>query len=290
MGSRTIAAAAISLASVACVRAPSPLTPEVAGSVGVPHKGVLTDAAELPREGVGFRWLRDNDRHYALPRFVKTIERAAAKVARERPGSTLRVGDLSARHGGHVSGHSSHRTGRDADLLLYVETLEGAPTETTDFVHVGPDGLAWDEAGKRFVRLDVEREWLLVKALVEDPDARAQWLFVSVPVKALLVEWARARGEPSETILRAMDAMIQPGRPAQSHDDHIHLRTACEPAEIAAGCEPTGPDRPWFGAAPAPAPPSTTELLMAILQPRDGHGDDGDRDGKSVSGNAKATR
>jgi penicillin-insensitive murein endopeptidase len=241
---------------------------------------VLTKASELPAEGPGYRTLAANHRHYGTPRFVAAIERAAAKVAHERPGSVLTIGDLSAKNGGHISSHSSHRSGRDADLLLYMTTLEGAPVTSTSFVSVGTDGLAWDEPNNRFLRLDVEREWLLVKALVEDPEARVQWLFVSRPVEAILIEWARARGEPGETVVRAMDTLLQPGPPAQSHDDHLHLRIACDPDEIAAGCEPTGPVRPWIAAADAAGllpplattEPTTLELVTSLIVPIDAQG------------------
>lgn len=238
----------------------------------MPHHGVLTRPAELPREGEGYRWLTTSDRHFGVPRFVATIERAAAAVARERPGSTLAVGDLSAKSGGRISHHSSHRTGRDVDLLLYLTTLDGAPVESPGFVQIGVDGLGWDERGQRFLRVDVEREWLLVKTLVEDPGARVQWVFVSRPLEAMLIEWARARGESADTIVRAMDVMLQPAPPAQAHDDHVHVRTACEPAEIAVGCEPTGPERPWIteidvARAHGASGDETAELLEAILQP-----------------------
>jgi penicillin-insensitive murein endopeptidase len=235
---------------------------------------VLTQASELAPEGAGYRVLATNDRHFGTPRFVATIERAAAKVGRERPGSTLTVGDLSAKNGGKISSHSSHRSGRDADLLLYMTTLDGAPVASTSFVHVGNDGLAWDEAEKRFLRFDVEREWILVKTLVEDPEARVQWLFVSKPVEAMLIDWARARGESGDTIVRAMDTLLQPAPPAQSHDDHIHVRIACDADEIAAGCEPTGPVRPWIAASDAPAQaspdvPTTLELVQSLVLPID---------------------
>lgn len=259
-----------------CARAPSSLAPNFSGSIGLPHRGVLTNGAELPAEGSGYRTLSQNQRHFGTPRFVAAIARAAAKVSRERPGSVLTVGDLSARSGGHISSHSSHRSGRDADLLLYMTTLEGAPVTSTSFVSVGTDGLAWDEPRQRFLRLDVERQWLLVKALVEDPEARVQWLFVSRPVEAILLEWARARGESGETIVRAMDAMLQPGPPAQSHDDHLHVRIACTTEEVAAGCEPTGPVRPWIAAADAAqelhaaaaaAATDVPELVMSLIAP-----------------------
>lgn len=239
-------AAALACAFAAgCGRAPTPLAPRLSGTIGMPHRGVLTNGVELPSEGPGYKRLRTNDRNFGIPRFVSALERAAATVARERPGGVLGIGDLSTRTGGRLLPHLSHRTGRDADLLLYLVTPEGVPVESPGFIHVGNDGLAWDEKGKRFLRFDVEREWLLVKALVEDPEARVQWLFASKNVRALLVEWARARGEPPETIVRAMDVMLEP-HPGGPHDDHLHVRTACTPDEIAAGCEHTGPRRAWL--------------------------------------------
>ena len=137
---------------------------------------------------------------------------------------------------------------------------------------MGTDGLAWDEPHQRFLRLDVERQWQLVKALVEDPEARVQWLFVSRPVEAILLEWARARGESGDTIVRAMDVMLQPGPPAQSHDDHLHVRIACTTEEVASGCEPSGPVRPWIAAADAASVtasdvPTTLELVTSLVMP-----------------------
>lgn len=250
-----------------CGRAPSPLAPQRTGSIGTPNRGVLSEPAELPREGDGYRWLRQDDRHHGLPRFVRAIERAAAKVSAERPGGVLAVGDLSTRSGGRLLPHLSHRSGRDADLLLYLTTLDGAPVESPGFVHVGRDGLAWDDKGKRFLRFDVERTWLLVKTLVEDPEARVQWVFANRIVEALLLEWARARGESGETMLRAMEVMLEP-HPGGPHDDHVHVRTDCSPAEVVAGCERTGPRRAWLDALDEPPElPSDRELVDAIVRP-----------------------
>jgi penicillin-insensitive murein endopeptidase len=235
----------------------------------MPNRGILTGAAELPATGDGYKWLRRDDRHHGLPRFVHAIERAAAKVAHDRPGGTLAIGDLSARGGGRLLPHLSHRTGRDADLLLYMTTLDGAPVESPGFIHVESDGLAWDDKGKRFLRFDVERTWLLVKALVEDADARVQWVFANRNVEALLVQWGRARGDRGETIVRALDVMLEP-HPGGPHDDHVHVRTACSPAEIVSGCEPTGPLRPWIDALDREkesAPLPDWELAAALLSP-----------------------
>jgi penicillin-insensitive murein endopeptidase len=244
---RSIALVALVLGLFGCSRIPNPLVPQIGGSIGMPHRGVLTNGRMLPAKAEGLAWLRQDDRHWGIPRFVDTIEHAAASVARQRPGATLVVGDLSAKNGGQLLPHLSHRSGRDADLLLYMTTLDGAPVPSPGFIHVGEDGLAWDPTGKRFLRFDVEREWLLVKELVENRESRIQWIFVHHRVEAMLIEWARAKDEPPETILRAMEVMLEP-HPGGPHDDHIHIRTACSPDELVAGCEYTGPRRAWLDA------------------------------------------
>ena len=180
------------------------------------------------------------------------------------------IGDLSKRLGGQIAGHRSHRTGRDVDLLFYAETPGGESVTSPGFVKFGPDGLAVfpsDRGGTRFIRLDVAREWLLVKALMLSPLANVQWLFISAPLEALLTEYARARGEDAELIWHAETVMLQPGD-SLPHDDHLHLRTACTPEEAMYGCEGGGPYWPWLPALPTVAPPESDDsLLMALLSP-----------------------
>jgi penicillin-insensitive murein DD-endopeptidase len=248
-------------------RTPTPLDPSIEGSIGTTSKGILRNGAEVQKSET-LRWLRGNDRHWGLPRFTRAIERAAAKVAAARPGSVLYVGDLSTRDGGALMPHFSHRNGRDADLLLYLTTLDGAPVHSPGFISFDTDGIAWDAVHRRYLRLDVERQWLLMKALVEDDDARIQWLFVSEVIEALLIQYARARGDDPETISRVQDATLQPD-PGGVHDDHVHVRTACSPEEIVNGCVQTGPERAWFS-APKSAPSERDEdLVAAIILPLD---------------------
>ena len=256
------------VATSACIRAPSPLTPAKSGSVGLPHRGTLSFGARLPSAGRGFARLRNDERRYGTPRLIGAIERAAGVVADARRGSVLVVGDVSVDHGGRLLPHLSHRTGRDADLLLYVSTLDGAMVTSPGFVHFEPDGLAWDPIHKRFLRFDVAREWLLIKSLVTDDDARVQWIFLNHALEPMLIEWARAKGEPAETIRRAEQVLLEP-HPGGVHDDHTHVRVACADDEIARGCEPNGPDRAWFlsGETTRSAPPSIDELIRAVSEP-----------------------
>jgi penicillin-insensitive murein endopeptidase len=142
-------------------------------------------------------------------------------------------------------------------------TLGGAPVDAPDFLHYGSDGLTWDASQGRFLRFDVEREWLLVRALLEDPDARIEWMFASHVIEALLIEWARARGDASDTILRAETVLLEP-HPGGAHDDHIHVRAACSADEETLGCETGGPVRPWL-AKPIGTPGPSDDELVAIL-------------------------
>jgi len=223
--------------------------------------------------GPGFRWLKPSGQHYGVPSLVDVVQRAAAEVERERPGGApLMVGDLSKRLGGQISGHRSHRTGRDVDLLFYIETPSGESLTNSGFYKFGPDGLAYippDHGGPRYVRFDVAREWLLVKSLMTLPQANVQWMFISAPLEALLTEYARARGESSELIWHAETVMLQPGD-SLPHDDHLHLRTACTPEEALVGCEGGGPYWPWLPALPTAAPPESDDsLALALLSPID---------------------
>jgi penicillin-insensitive murein DD-endopeptidase len=254
-----------------CVNAPTVMTPLKYGSIGSPSHGVQTDAAELPKDGTGYFWLRNNDRHYALPRFVHAIERAAAGVATARPGSLLGIGDFSVKGGGQLMPHWSHRTGRDVDLLFYMQTLSGAHVPSPDFIVIEPDGLGFDKARKRFLRLDVEREWLLVKQLVTDDEARVQWIFCHRNVAALLLEWAFARGESTEVIYRAASLLHEPNATSGLHDDHLHVRTECDSDETAGGCITGIPHRPWLSAVttasfePAEIETYARELFQPLL-------------------------
>ncbi|HKQ69137.1 MAG TPA: penicillin-insensitive murein endopeptidase [Polyangiaceae bacterium] len=261
----------VTLVFLGCSSTPSPLTPNMLGTIGAPGHGVLLAGVELPSRGAGYRWLSESGEHYGVPRLVDAVETVAWAVEHQRPGGApLMVGDLSKRSGGQIARHRSHRTGRDVDLLFFAETPEGNSIPSPGFVKYGADGLAFipqESGGPRFVRLDLPREWLLIKALMTTPAANVQWLFISAPLEGLITEYARARGEDPEIIWRAENVMLQP-KDSLPHDDHLHLRTACTPEEALVGCEGGGPYWPWLPPLPMTAPiESDDELILALLEP-----------------------
>jgi penicillin-insensitive murein endopeptidase len=255
----------VAYAATGCISAPSPLTPGYAGAVGAPGSGVQTDGVELPHSGPGFvRFRPQGVNHFGRPRLVAALTRIAAELAAEsRDAPPLVIGDLSARYGGKIDGHQSHRTGRDVDILFHFVTPAGARVTAPGFVHVGDDGLARVHDTGDVLRFDVEQQWRLVRALVDAPEIGVQFMFVSRTIEALLVEYALARGEPLERVLRAQSVMLEPGD-SMSHDDHVHLRIACSREEMAQGCIGGGPYWEWLPPLPSATPFDERELLAAL--------------------------
>lgn len=257
-----LAALALALGTSACISAPSPLNPSLRGSVGVPHSGVLTAGSELPKSGAGFlRFRQHSPNYFGSERLVAALQRVAEKLAKTDPnGAPIVVGDLSAAYGGKIPGHNSHRTGRDVDLLFYYRTSRGAIVTAPGFIHVESDGLARVPETGRLLMFDAERQWRLFRALLEEPGLGVQFLFVSSTVEALIVDYARARGEPLELIYRAQSVMLEP-KDSTPHDDHVHVRVACSPEQAFTGCSGGGPHWEWLD--PLPLPPEIDAQTLA---------------------------
>lgn len=253
--------------TMGCSTVPTPLHPGAKGSVGYPHNGVLTDAAELPEKGAGYAWHRKWGRHFGTPSMIAFLEDATRKAQGQPESFPFLVGDIAQKGGGKASGHHSHRTGRDVDVLFAYMTPGGAPADAPGFVKVHADGLAYvpGARGSTFVRFDVARNWAFVKAMVQSSHAQVQWIFVYRAVESLLVEYARAKGEPNELVWRAETVMHEPGD-SLPHDDHFHVRIACTKDDL--GCLGGGPRWPWL---PTDKGLETAELVALL---RDGDHDD----------------
>lgn len=244
----------------ACVTAPSPLVPSFRGSVGMPHGGVQTRSVELPRTGVGFaRYRPHGTAYWGQPELVQALVEVAESTHETFGGPPLVLGDLSARDGGKIPRHNSHRSGRDVDLLWHLLTPEGEPHRAVGFVRVDTDGLARDPATGRLYRLHVERQWETVKAFLTSPRIEVQWMFCSRWIEALLIDYARAKGEPNALIWQAETVMLQPAD-SLPHDDHIHMRISCTPDTSVSGCVGGGPYWEWLPPLPS------LELSAADLQ------------------------
>jgi penicillin-insensitive murein endopeptidase len=245
---------------------PNPIFPLQAGSIGLPHEGTLRGAIPLGDTSLPLARLRDNDRRWAHPALAHILIDAAKLTGlRESP---LVLGDIAASTGGELSGHRSHRTGRDADVLFYFRDLAGDPVRTPDFLVVGADGLTWDKAHRRWLRFDDARNWAFVRAVVTNHEAPVHWVFIHRALRERLLRYANAVGESAAVIYEASERMAQP-MPSGPHDDHFHVRIGCTTSYVMEGCENgwTGRVRalPLFGIS---VPPSDLrDAIRALAEP-----------------------
>ena len=254
-------------------------------SIGGPNQGRLEGGVPLPWRGEGFvlNERRINpDSTFGTTEMIGAIERAAAVVAREMPGSTLVVNDIGFREGGDIPHHGSHRSGRDSDILFYLTDPQGHPAQSRGIV-IEPDGTGVDfkdlsdPADDEPLRFDARRTWRFVRALVEDSEAAVQRIFIAEHVRTMLLDEAARVRAPRFAVQRAGDAMCQPSPP---HDDHIHLRLFCSAEDMQAGCLDGYPMYPWrrreLAAAGIPEPlmagrprrHARTPAAAAAVEPR----------------------
>jgi penicillin-insensitive murein endopeptidase len=217
-------------------------------SYGYTNNGRLIDAAHLVRFGEGYEipplWAA-RGLNWATDEMVGLLVRTGRRVRADEAGVTLYIADMSPRYGGPSAWHHSHQTGRDADLLFFALDGNGRRVgPTPGMFPFGRYGTTQPIPGMGVLYFDVERNWRLVRALLEDQGSDVQFLFVANHLRDLMLAWARAIGEPADAIERAEAMLVQPGDSAP-HDDHLHVRIYCPPSDRALGCRERGPLR-WF--------------------------------------------
>lgn len=223
-------------------------------SYGPSNRGTLIYPTRLPDRGEGYwtprRWATRGLR-YGTDELISLLVYVGRRIERESPGARVGIADLSPRRGGPSAWHRSHQTGRDADLLFFATDITGTPIELRAMLPFASDGTAVLPPGHpglralfggpaaRTVYFDVARNWLLVRALIENPVAPVQFLFISDALKQMLIDHARAVGEPEHLIQKAGFLLHQPGD-SLPHNDHIHVRIYCAPSDRVHGCRDRG--------------------------------------------------
>lgn len=219
--------------------------PEGSMSAGNVSDGVLLQAAELEPEGEHYSIIERHRRHrtrWGTRELVDLLQYAAGYVASHEGGAPLRIGNMSKKKGGDIRWSRSHNAGRDADLAFYVVDQDGESVPAPDLLRFDEEG---NPAGRTDLRFDVARNWRLAEALLSRDDVNVQWLFISIPLKEMLLRHARAIGADPEIIRRAESVLHQP-TDAPPHADHFHLRIGCSADDRIDGCLDYGPRWDWY--------------------------------------------
>lgn len=211
-------------------------------SWGRADHGAVTNPARLPDHGDGYRvppqW-RDRGLRYGTDELVDLIISVSRHFAMDWPGSRVTVADMSPAAGGQTQWHRSHQSGRDVDLVFFVTDVAGRPVDPDTMRHFGADGFTTDDATAPRLVFDVERNWTLVRDLIESQGAQVQRIFIFEPLRQMLLDHARDIGESEWLIQTASELLHQPSDSAP-HDDHMHVRIFCSSNDAPYGCEDYG--------------------------------------------------
>ncbi len=199
-------------------------------TVGHPNAGWQVRAKRIKKSKSLAIKAGSEDRSYGHPALVLMLGRSAKEIAKAAPGSVMLVGDLSGKHGGSLSGHRSHQSGRDADIGFYVLDPNGKPVTPEKFLTFSADGKATD--GSRYT-FDDRRNWLLVQSWVRDKRAGLSHIFVSRGLRQRLLGYA-AKQPAFQKHVAEVAALLKQPEDATPHDDHFHVRVSCpkDQAEI----------------------------------------------------------
>jgi penicillin-insensitive murein endopeptidase len=227
-------------------------------SIGTTGDGAVRNPSELAFDGDGYTvpppW-RERHSNYGTDELVGVLVRSARTVDRVFPGGVAAIGDLSRRSGGGSVEHKSHQSGRDADVFYYATDREGRamrPGETMLKFSAEGRAVRWSPPHGALpparpvpaFRFDTRRNWAFIRALLTDPDVEVEWIFVSRDLASLLIREAAAAGEDPALLARAAFILHQPSD-SEPHDDHMHIRLYCDPADRVLGCADKGPVRWW---------------------------------------------
>lgn len=236
--------------------------PGPAASIGSAANGCLAGALPMAQAGPGWQVLHPSrNRFWGHPALISFLSEMAPQV---RPWGTLLVGDLAQPRGGRMtSGHGSHQTGLDVDLMFRLAGEDGLDVEAPVLPSVvlpnaSLDPALWGKSQEAVLRLFAS-------------DARVERIFVNPVIKDSL---CRATSEAP---------WLAKLRPWWGHDEHFHVRLACPDGDascipgaalpegtgcgaevkswIASGAWRSRPPRPAVP-APPPVPPAACRAIL----------------------------
>lgn len=191
-------------------------------SIGRANRGRLVSPAEVVE--TEHLVLMSTGHQFGTEELVGLITRSAARLQEHTEGPRLLVGALSRPRGGRLPPHSSHQSGRDADLGLFVTDDDHAPTEPARFVQLDETSGCGSDRGQTYC-LDAERTFRFLVALLED-EVEVQWVLLAADLRELVLAAGRRSGASDETLTDVATITELRGGSA-SHRSHLHVRIRC---------------------------------------------------------------
>lgn len=229
----------LTLSGASCAFDSLVLADESSFSRGPSRYGALHNPVRLPTEGQGF-WIppiwSDRGLNYGVDEVVGMLVHVGRTLALRDSSLVLAVGDISRPSGGRSPWHRSHQTGRDVDLLFFVRDHKNNVVRSDTMFHHDKSGaqIGASEASEAH-QFDVAANWYLVEALLSNPIAEVQYIFIQDDLRQALLEYAGMSGVKHSLIARASHILMQPGDSAP-HDDHMHVRIYCPKTDLRFGC------------------------------------------------------
>jgi len=200
-------------------RRPRQMPPQ---SFGLPWDGELHNATRLRLDDVV---IRHPSRAFGTRTTVELIRRAVGETLEEvTPAHELAIGDISAEHGGAISEHHSHQSGRDVDIGLFYKH------EPRDY----PDSFARATEDN----LDCAATFALLSSFTKtaNQDGGVQMIFLDYKVQGILYRWAEEHGVSEQRLAHMFEYPNGKGsggivRHYPGHDNHMHVRFRCAAAD-----------------------------------------------------------
>jgi len=192
-------------------------------AIGGAANGCLSGGQSLPQSGPGWDVLRPSrNRYWGTPDLLAFLK---DRAQRARDYGTILIADMAQPRGGRMpSGHGSHQTGVDVDILY---RLANAPLSDKERAEPVMDSVVLPTGGLN-PKLWGAKQTELLHLFASDQ--RVERIFVNPAIKVALCK--SVKGERSW--LRRL-------RPWWGHDEHFHVRIACPVGDV--DCQ-SGPPLP----------------------------------------------
>lgn len=215
-------------------------------SVGCTSFGRIVRGVEMPLVGDTWRFVSsvpDRKTNFGTPPLLNALQRASVRVHQRYRGARLTLGNISFKEGGDIPWSVSHNSGRDADVAFYVTDKDNNMVEIDRFVMMNRLGVG--KFNNTDVYFSVPQNWAFVEALLTDPMVQVQWIFVSNPLRTLLLEYAASLPDVDPTTLARAEVVVRQPSDSSPHADHFHVRLYCGRADVLDGCRNTGQIWDW---------------------------------------------